>query len=133
MTSFYFCRYRHVSTKNQQLCYTKKHKCRLYFNARFVILSTFFWFYKNCFDKYGCTLTMSAKLAALALLKTNVFFKKIYRVILYAHEQQNFITWVNVTKIWLTLAFLWEKLLQPQFYKDLTRQTIIFVEHCWFK
>ena len=119
--------------KTSNFCFIKKHKYRLHFNARFLILSTFFWFYKNCFDKYGCTLMISTKLDALALLKINVFLKKSYNVIIYAHEQQNFITWVNVTKVWLTLAFLWEKLLQPKFYKDLTRKIIIFVEHCWFK
>ena len=31
----------------------------------------------------------------------------------------------------LTLAFLWEKLSQPEFYKDLTRETT-FYEGCWW-
>ena len=32
-----------------------------------------------------------------------------------------------------TVAFLWEKLSQPQFYKDLTRKTAFFEEWPWFK
>ena len=31
------------------------------------------------------------------------------------------------------LAFLWEKLSQTQFYKDLTRKTTIFDEWSWFR
>ena len=33
----------------------------------------------------------------------------------------------------VTLAFLWEKLSQPQFYKDLTRKTNFFEGWLWFK
>ena len=33
----------------------------------------------------------------------------------------------------VTLAFLWEKLSQPQFYKDLTRKTAFFLGWSWFK
>ena len=33
----------------------------------------------------------------------------------------------------VTLAFLWEKLSQPQFYKDLTRKTTFFEGWSWFK
>ena len=33
----------------------------------------------------------------------------------------------------VTLAFLWEKLPQPQFYKDLTRKTASFEGWSWFK
>ena len=33
----------------------------------------------------------------------------------------------------VTLAFLWEKLSQPQFYKDLTRKTAFFEGWSWFK
>ena len=33
----------------------------------------------------------------------------------------------------VTLAFLWEKLSQPQFYKDLTRKIASFEEWFWFK
>ena len=35
----------------------------------------------------------------------------------------------HVYKVW----FIWEKLLQPQFYKDLTRKTASFEEWSWFK
>ena len=33
----------------------------------------------------------------------------------------------------VTAAFLWEKLSQPQFYKDLTRKTTFFEGWSWFK
>ena len=33
----------------------------------------------------------------------------------------------------VTLAFLWEKLSQPQFYKDLTRKIAFFEGWSWFK
>ena len=33
----------------------------------------------------------------------------------------------------VTLAFLWEKLSKPQFYKDLTRKTAFFEGWSWFK
>ena len=33
----------------------------------------------------------------------------------------------------VTIAFLWEKLSQPQFYKDLTRNTTFFEGWSWFK
>ena len=33
----------------------------------------------------------------------------------------------------VTLAFLWEKLSKPQFYKDLTRKTVFFEGWSWFK
>ena len=33
----------------------------------------------------------------------------------------------------VTVAFLWEKLSQPQFYKDLTRKTTVFEGWSWFR
>ena len=33
----------------------------------------------------------------------------------------------------VTVAFLWEKLSQPQFYKDLTRKTAFFEGWSWFR
>ena len=33
----------------------------------------------------------------------------------------------------VTVAFLWEKLSQPQFYKDLTRKIAFFEGWSWFK
>ena len=33
----------------------------------------------------------------------------------------------------VTAAFLWEKLSQPQFYKDLTRKIAFFEGWSWFK
>ena len=35
----------------------------------------------------------------------------------------------HVYKVW----FIWEKLLQPQFYKDLTRKTALFEGCSWFR
>ena len=33
----------------------------------------------------------------------------------------------------VTVAFLWQKLSQPQFYKDLTKKTAFFQGWSWFK
>ena len=83
-------------------------------------------------------LMTSTKLATLGLLEIEVFWKN------KRNDLINFCPWrhqsnhVNQIKlqIWscrqglVTLAFLlWEKLSQPQFYKDLTRKTI-FSERC---
>ena len=52
-------------------------------------------------------------------------------------HQQKFITWFKLycrcDQSLVTLAFLWEKLLQPQFCKDLTRKTALFEGWSWFK
>ena len=65
------------------------------------------------------TILMSAKMATLRLLRIKIFW--------------NSITWLKLycTCILVTLAFLWEKLSQHQFYEDLARKTTFF-EKSWF-
>ena len=50
---------------------------------------------------------------------------------------KNFITWFKLycscDQSLVTLTFLWEKLSQPQFYKDLTRKTAFSERWSWFK
>ena len=79
-------------------------------------------------------LMTSVKMATLGLLKLNVFWNKDYDIIIFVHDVSN--KFYYVTKIILympsfdqslvTLALLWEKLSQPQFYKDLTRRNTFF-------
>ena len=74
---------------------------------------------------------MTAKSASPDLLKILVFWNKGYDVIIPVDDVTNKI--FHVVQIILevcscdqglvTVAFLWEKLSQPQFYKDLTRKT----------
>ena len=75
---------------------------------------------------------MSAKTAALGFLKITVFWNKGYDATIPVDDVTNRILWGGSNHIvyvfmWPafgnSLAFLWEKLSQPQFYKDLTRET----------
>ena len=76
-------------------------------------------------------LMILAKIAHPGLLKITVFWNKGYEVIISVNDVTNKILWHGSNYIadalmWLkfvTVAFLWEKLSQPQFYKDLTRIT----------
>ena len=86
-------------------------------------------------------LMMSATMATSGFLKIKPFWKKDYDVIIPVHDFTNKILSsdskynVNVD-MWpslVTLAFLWEKLSWPQFYKDLTRKTAFFEKWSWFK
>ena len=84
---------------------------------------------------------MSAKMDTPGLLKITVFWNKGYDVIISVDDINNKILWHNSNYIvdvfmWpklATLAFLWEKLSQPQFYKPLTRKTTFFEGWSWFK
>ena len=84
---------------------------------------------------------MSAKMATPRLLKTIIFWKKTYDVIILVNDVTNKI--YDVIQIILqmcscdqslvTVAFLWEKLSQLQFYRDLTRETVFFEGWSLFK
>ena len=75
-------------------------------------------------------LMMSAKLATLGLLEIKVTWNKGYDVIIYIHEFSNKISSRDSSYIadvvndqnLVTLAFFWQKLSEPQFYKDFTRK-----------
>ena len=71
-------------------------------------------------------LMISAKMATLGFLKITVFWNKGYDVVMSVYDVTNKIYHVTqiILQMWsclVTLAFLWEKLSQPQFCKDLTR------------
>ena len=90
-----------------------------------MILLTFFESLKIVLKKM-VTLLM----ATLGLLKIKVFWKKGYDVIISAHDATNKILLRDSICIedevcdqdLVTLSLLWEKLSQPQFYKNLNRR-----------
>ena len=51
----------------------------------------------------------------------------------FCHMIQIILQMCLCDQILVTLGFLWEKLWQPQFYKDLTRKTALFEGWSWFK
>ena len=73
---------------------------------------------------------MSAKMATPGLLKIMVFWNKGYDIIISVDDvtnkilsrDSNYIVCSSGQSL-VTVAFLWEKLSQPQLYKDLTRKT----------
>ena len=80
---------------------------------------------------------MPTKLATLGLPKTTVFWIKGYDVIIYVHDVTSKLLSRDSNVLYMQLcdqslasvAFLWKKLSQPQFGKDLTRKTN-FSEGC---
>ena len=80
-------------------------------------------------------------MATPGLLKITVFWNKGYDVIIpdddvttkFYHVIQVILQMRSCDQSLVTLAFLWEKLSQPQFYKDLTRKTKFFEGWSWFK
>ena len=51
----------------------------------------------------------------------------------FYHEIQIILYVCSCDQSLITVAFLWKKLSQPQFYKDLTRKTAFFERWSWFK
>ena len=51
----------------------------------------------------------------------------------FYHVIQFILYMCSCDQILLTVAFLWDKLSQPQFYKDLTRKTTFFDGWSWFR
>ena len=84
---------------------------------------------------------MSAKMATSSLHKITVFWNKGYDVIISVDDVINkfclviqiILKMCSCDQSLVTVAFLWEKLSQPQFYKDLARKTAFFEEWSWFK
>ena len=84
---------------------------------------------------------MSGKMTTPDLLKITVCWNKDYDVIIPVDDVTNKILLRDSIILYMcssdqslvTATFLWEKLSQPQFYKDLTRKTTFFEGWCWFK
>ena len=79
-------------------------------------------------------------MAILGRLKIKLFWNKGYDVIIYPSRHQknlsrasNYIVDLVMWPEFGNLAFLWQKLSQPQFYKDLTRKITFFDALSWFK
>ena len=78
-------------------------------------------------------------MATPGLLKITVFWNKGYDVIIpdddvttkFYQVIQIILQMRSCDQSLVTLAFLWEKLFQPQFYKDLTRKTTFFERWSW--
>ena len=86
-------------------------------------------------------LMMSAKRATPGLLKITVFWNKGYGVIIlvddvtnkFYHVVQIILYMCSCNQSLVTVAFVWAKLPQPQFCKDMTRKTASFEGWSWFK
>ena len=63
----------------------EKYNYRLQFNTLFLILLNFFWIFKGCFDKHGCSFDDTSKIDVLDLLKTKIFWRKCSDVIIFIH------------------------------------------------
>ena len=74
------------SLKIRTFCYIKKYRYKMYFDSLFLILSTFLESLKIVLINMVTTLVISAKMAALGLLKIKVFWNKGYRVITAVHD-----------------------------------------------
>ena len=75
----------------------------------------FSWVFKDLFNKPDYNFDDVSKMATPGVLKTKVFLNKGYDVIICSCDQSL-----------VTVAFLWEKLSEPQLYHDLTRKTAFF-------
>ena len=84
---------------------------------------------------------ISAKMATPGLLKITIFWNKGYDVIISVDDiankmlsrDSNYIVDASCSQSLVIVAFLWEKLSQPQFDKDLTRKTAFFEGWSWLK
>ena len=122
------------SPKITKFCYIKKYRYRLHFDAQFLIFLTFIESLKIVLINVVTILMMSAKMATPAFRKIKVFWKTFYDIIISTRTSPTkyYSVIQIILKMWscdqslVTLAFLWEKLSQPQVYKDLTRKTAFF-------
>ena len=84
---------------------------------------------------------ISAKMATPDLLRIMVFWNECYDVIISVitspaklyHVIQIILQMCSCDQSLVTVAFLWEKLSQLQFYRDLTRETVFFEGWSLFK
>ena len=105
--------------------------------TKILIIFAFFESFRVHLIKKVKILMMSAKSATLGLLKIKACRNKGYDAISFVHDVTNKTLSYdsNCTVdavIWKNLAFLWEKLSQQQFYKDLNKKN--FLEpNSWLK
>ena len=84
---------------------------------------------------------MSARMANRGLIKITTFWNKGHHVIIPDNDvtskilscDLSYIVHVSMWPSFLILAFLWETLSQPQFYKGLSKKTTFFEGWSWFK
>ena len=128
-----------------KFCYIKKCRYRLHFYIWFLIIlilleSLKIFFFTNVVIIF----MMSTKMATTDLFKTVSILKERQAMMSWSLYMTSPAKFYNVIKIILlhmrscdqrliTLAFLWEKLSSPQFYKDLTNKTPFFEGWSWFK
>ena len=108
------------SPEISKFCYIKKYRYRLHFGTQFLIFLTFIQSLMIFLIKMVIILMMSAK-----RLPITVFWNKGYHVIIPADDVtkkilSRYSNYIVDASMW---AFLWQKLSQPQFCKDLTRKT----------
>ena len=72
--------------KISKFCYIKKYRCRWNFDTYFLILLTFLASLKIVLINMGTILMMSAIMATPGFLKTKVFWKKGYDVIIFLDD-----------------------------------------------
>ena len=89
-----------------KFCYIKKYRYRLRFDTWFLIL-TVFEFLNIFLIKMVTILLMSAKMAALGLLKIKVFWIKGYDVIISVHDVTNKI--LSRASNYIKDVFMWPK------------------------
>ena len=114
-----------------KFCYIKKYRWRLHFGTQFLTGLTFIESLRIFLIKVVIILMMSVKMATPGLLKITVFLNKGHDVIIPVDDVTNKVlscdsNYIVNMSMWSTLAFLWEKLSQPQFCKYLTRKTTFF-------
>ena len=120
------------SPEISKFCYIKKYRYRLDFDTLFLIRFIFFYYLRIVLINVVTILMMPAKTSTLGFLNIKVFWRLWRHNLCLWRHQQIIITWLNL--YWscdqnlVTLAFLWEKLPKPQFFKDLTRMTTFFWE-----
>ena len=118
------------------MLYQEIERYRLYFSRSFPILLAFLESFKIFLINLVIILMMSAKMATPDLLKVTTFWNKSYDVIISVDDVSNKILScdsIHIDKKLVSVAFLWEKLSQLQFYKDFTRKTVFIEGWSWFK
>ena len=85
---------------------------RLAFKTQVLILLSFFWVFKGCFNKNMVVILMkSAKLATPDLVKIKVFWNKCYELIISVHDVTNKV----FSRDW---NYIVDVLMWPKFYNS---------------
>ena len=88
-TPIEFCWHQHLLPEIRTFCYNKKYSYRFHLDTYFLTLLTFLQSLRIVLINTVKVLMMPAKMATAGLLKINIFWKKIYDVIISAHEVTN--------------------------------------------